>query len=119
MGVIVAGGTVFHRPYAPTLQLPISGSFLDLAGSPQFVWQYNQGQIGQTQQFWLFERRTNNGRTASYWNLTTGLWQSTAVWNDSTPIGTPGDPNSNSYPAVLQFAGRSRMASRLAEKPVE
>lgn len=85
MGVIVVGGTIAHRPYAPVLQSPPSGSFLDLAGTPQFVWQYNPGQPGLSQTDWLFERRANGSVVAQYWNMATGLWQANAVWNDSTP----------------------------------
>ena len=85
MGVIVVGGTIAHRPYAPVLQSPPSGSFLDLAGTPQFVWQYNPGQPGLSQTDWLFERRSNGSVVAQYWNMATGLWQANAVWNDSTP----------------------------------
>ena len=85
MGVIVVGGTIAHRPYAPVLQSPPSGSFLDLAGTPQFVWQYSPGQPGLTQTYWMFERRANGSLVAQYWNMATGLWQANAVWNDSTP----------------------------------
>jgi hypothetical protein len=84
MPVLVVAGLVNPVSLAPTLLTPANGTYLDLSNQPTFTWQYNPGQTGLTQSGWAFLRITNGGSIAQFWNVSTGTWQSTPVYNSGS-----------------------------------
>jgi hypothetical protein len=70
----------YSTPLAPTLNSPANSSYAPLAGTPTFVWTYNNTD-GTTQQDWAFRMKISGAGSYSYWNLGSLAWQGTIVWN--------------------------------------
>ena len=70
----------YSTPLAPTLNSPANSSYAPLAGTPTFVWTYNNTD-GTTQQDWAFRMKIAGAGSYSYWNLGSLAWQGTIVWN--------------------------------------
>ena len=72
-------------PLAPTLTAPAYNAYTDLAvnGGP-FVWTYNTGGSSGGQTGYDFRQRTTGATGYSYWNATSGLFQSTDTTNTAT-----------------------------------
>lgn len=100
-------------PAAPTLLLPLSGTYMDMAGSitPTFSWTYNptNGVGGQTN--FAIRRKISGGSSYSYYNVGTSSWQGTIVWNAQTtqsftfPSGKWSDGNIYNWSVATQDAG--------------
>jgi hypothetical protein len=70
----------YSTPLSPTLSTPANSSYAPLAGTPTFVWTYNNTD-GTTQQDWAFRMKISGAGSYSYWNLGSLAWQGTIVWN--------------------------------------
>lgn len=78
---LAVGGIVDAPPYAPIPISPANGEATDLAGTPEFVWQYQFGTPGAVQTGWAFRRKVAGASTYQWWNKTTSAWQTTPFWN--------------------------------------
>ncbi len=67
----------------PALIAPGSGSYVDLAGTPTFTWQYTSGASGG-QTGYIFQRTDVSTAATQYWNASTSTWSSTSVSNSSS-----------------------------------
>lgn len=99
-------------PAAPTLQLPTSGTYVDMAGAtPTFSWLYNPGNAVGGQTAFAIRQKISGAGTYSYYNVGTSSWQSTIVWNTQTaqsftfPAGKWVDGNTYNWSVATQDAG--------------
>jgi hypothetical protein len=71
-------------PLAPTLTAPANASYQDLAAGATFSWTYNAGTAGNTTTGYSLRRKISGAGSYEYWNVGTGAWQATQVWNNTT-----------------------------------
>lgn len=99
-------------PAAPTLQLPSSGSYADMAGAtPTFSWLYNPGNAVGGQTNFAIRQKISGAGSYQYYNVGTSSWQGTIVWNAQTgqsftfPSGKWVDGNTYNWSVATQDAG--------------
>lgn len=69
-------------PLAATHVAPANASVQNLAAGFEFDWNFNDSP-GDTQSAWAMRRKISGAGAYEYWNVATGAWQSTVVWNAS------------------------------------
>lgn len=78
------GGSPSPIPFAPVLLSPANAAYLDLAGTPEFAWQFQSGTYGNAQTAYAFRRKVSGASSYVYWNAGTVSWQSTLIYNTSS-----------------------------------
>lgn len=75
-------------PTAPTLVAPANAASTNLANAGgTFDWTFADADAGDTQSAWAMRRKVAGAPAYEYWNVGTGAWQSTEVWNPGTTDG--------------------------------
>lgn len=100
----------YEAPYAPVLTTPTNGLFEDLSGTPTWAWTYEPAD-GTTQAAWALRMKIAGASSYSYWNVSTGAWQSTVVWNTGSsssytfPAGAWANGNTYNWSAATESSG--------------
>lgn len=79
----------WYPPASPVLEAPPPGGYVDDNGTDlgPFSWQ-DQNVPGQTTTAWSMRLKPSGASAYSYWNASSGTWQSTQVWNaGASPSG--------------------------------
>jgi hypothetical protein len=99
---------VNKAPLAPTLGPPANGAYVDTNAGWNAQWTYNPDSGSGTQNAAALRKKVSGGGSYSYFNVSTGLFQSTIVWNTtaqqsiSIPAGLMADATTYNWSVATQ-----------------